>query len=351
MPVKRSPSRLLVVLVALPVIAAVYVAFFGRRATSIGRSVAAGLLGATVIGSVYAEVAARQALAPARRAPLPLTLAAAVALVLVTSGLPTAAPVRAANSQADNVVQAALAYLGAPYVWGAEGPNTFDCSGLVYRAFKDAGELPLISGERRTAAGYYRYFANRGLTSKTDGRRGDLVIYGGGSHMGIYLGDGKVVSALTQGVTVHGLNALRSDFTTFLNVDWAPDATSETVTTTEFVSNVPADLPDEDTTDEDGQATDDTSGTDTSGTDTSGTDTQAHDAIATGFALGSMNLRVEPAPGMQILGYVSRDTTFEILAAGRSPGGALWYKVRKTSGKVGWIWSHWVQVVDGSVDG
>lgn len=345
MPVKRSPSRLLVVLLALPVIATVYVAFFGRRATSIGRSVAAGLLGATVIGSVYAEVAARQALAPARRAPLPLTLAAAVALVLVTSGLPVA-PVRAANSQADNVVEAALAYLGAPYVWGAEGPNTFDCSGLVYRAFKDAGELPLISGQRRTAAGYYRYFANRGLTSKTDGRRGDLVIYGGGSHMGIYLGDGKVVSALTQGVTVHGLNALHSDFTTFLNVDWAPDATSETVTTTEFVSNVPAGMPDEDTTDEDGQATDDTSGT-----DTSGTDSQAHDAIAKGFAFGSLNLRTEHAPGAEIIGWVSKGTTFDILATGKSDSGALWYKVRKTSGKVGWIWSHWVQVVDGSVDG
>jgi hypothetical protein len=339
MPVKRSQSRLLVVLLALPVIATVYVAFFGRRATSVGRSVAAGLLGATVIGSIYAEVAARTALVPARRAPLPLTLAAALALVLVTSGLPTATPARAANSQADNVVDAALAYLGAPYVWGAEGPNAFDCSGLVYRAFKDAGELPLISGERRTAAGYYRYFANRGLTSKTDGRRGDLVIYGGGTHIGIYLGDGKVVSAITKGVSIHGINALSTSFTTFLNVDWTPE--SETMTTTEFVSNVPADLPDEDTTDEDGQATEDT--------DSSNTDGQAA-AIATGFASGSMNLRVEPAPGMEIIGYVSRGTTFEILATGHSPGGALWYKVRKTTGKEGWVWSHWADVIDGSVD-
>jgi hypothetical protein len=332
MSVKRSPSRLLVVLFALPVIATVYVAFFGRRATSVCRSVAAGLLGATVIGSIYGEVAARTALAPARRASLPLTMAAALALVLVTSGLPTAAPARAASSQADNVVHAALAYLGAPYVWGAEGPNVFDCSGLVYRAFKDAGELPLISGERRTAAGYYRYFANRGMTSKTDGRRGDLVIYGGGTHIGIYLGDGKVVSALTKGVTIHGLNALSTSFTTFLNVDWTPE--TATMTTTEFVSNVPAGMPDEDTTD---------------ATDTSNTDGQAA-AIATGFASGSMNLRVEPAPGMEIIGYVSRGTTFEILATGHSPGGALWYKVRKSSGKVGWVWSHWADVIDGSVD-
>ncbi len=198
MPVKRSPSRLLVVLLALPVIAAVYVAFFGRRATSVGRSVAAGLLGATVIGSVYAEVAARQALAPARRAPLPLTLATALALVLVTSGLPVA-PVRAANSQADNVVEAALAYLGAPYVWGAEGPNTFDCSGLVYRVYVQAGLLRKIGGSRMRAATYYSWFRKRGLVSRGNPQVGDLIWWtknGRIVHTGLYSGGGQTISAL-----------------------------------------------------------------------------------------------------------------------------------------------------------
>jgi hypothetical protein len=336
MPVKRrSTPRPLVVLLAVPVIAAVYAAFFGRRAVSVGRSMAIAALGAGVIGSVYAELAARQAVAPARRAPLPLTLATAMVLVLATAGMP-ATPVRAANAKAQAVVDAALTHLGAPYVWGAAGPDKFDCSGLVYRAFKEAGEAPLISGKRLTAAGYYKYFASRGLTSKTDGRRGDLVIYGGGVHIGIYLGDGKVVSALSGGVAIHGLNALHNKFTTFLNVDWTPE---ETMTTTEFVNNAPTEAaPDQN---DGGGTTDDGKPTD------QGTTAD----IATGFAFGSLNLRVEPAPGREIVGWVSRGTTFEILAAGRSPGGALWYQIRKPNGKEGWIWSYWVRVIDGPVEG
>lgn len=340
MPLKRRYTpRLIVALLAVPVIAAAYAAFFSRRALSVGRAMAVAVLGVGVIGSVYAELAARQAVRPARRAPLPLTLAAALAVVLATSGVPTAT-VRAANDQAEAVIGYALGHLGAPYVWGAAGPDTFDCSGFVYRAFKEAGELPLIGGRRLTAAGYYKYFATRGLTSKTRGSRGDLVVYGGGTHIGIYLGDGKVVSALnpSQDVLVHGLNALHNSFTTFLNVDWTMP---QEVTTTEFVNNVPPPGPtDEDSGGEGGDAAGDGS-----------TDGGKPAAIATGHAFGSLFLRSEPAPGKEILGWVGKGTNVEILEAGHSPGGALWYKVRKPTGKEGWIWSYWVRVIEGSVGG
>jgi hypothetical protein len=343
MPVqRRSTPRFLVVALALPVIAAAYVAFFSRRALSVPRSLVVAILGATVIGSVYAEVAARQAVAPARRAPLPLTMTVALALVLVGSGLP-AAPVRAANSHAEAVVEAALSKIGAPYVWAAEGPNVFDCSGLVYWAFKKAGKLPTIGNNRTTAARYMKYFASRGLTSKTEGRRGDLVIFGNGAHIGIYLGDGKVVSALTEGIRVHGIDALHNRFTMFLNVDW----TAEPLTTTEFISNVPKMPAEDDPTDDEGEGdpTDSTDSTDQGG-DGGGQAT----AVIGGFAFGSLNLRADHSPAADIIGWVGRGSTFEILATGHSPSGALWYQVRKQSGKTGWIWSHWVRVVKGSLE-
>ena len=341
----------MVVLLALPVLAIAYVAFFGRRGLSISRSMLAGVLGVTVIGSVYAEVAARQAVAPVRRAPLPLTLAAVLALALAGSGL-RAAPARAASDQAEAVIAQAMSVLGSPYVWAAEGPARFDCSGLVYWAFRRAGELPLIGGTRTTAARYYKWFSTRGLTSRSEGRRGDLVIYGRGTHIGIYLGNGEVVSALnTKGkVVVHGLHALNTEFTTFLTVDWS----MQPIKTTVFVSNVPGsggqgDGKPADEEEAKGPATSDGNGG--GGTDDQGeAQSMPEGIIARGYAFGSLNLRTDAAPGARIIGYVGRGATTDILEAGTSPSGALWYKVRKPSGKEGWIWSRWIRIVEGSVN-
>jgi hypothetical protein len=345
MPVKhRSTPRWLIAALAVPVIAAVYLGVAGRRTWLVGRGLLIGVLAATVIGSVYVESAARTAVVPARRQPLPLTLALALALALIGSGLP-GAPVRAANADARAVVQAALDYVGAPYVWGATGPTTFDCSGLVYRVFKDTGELPLIGGRRLTARGYYKYFASRGLSSTTDGRPGDLVVYGKGAHIGIYLGQGKVVSALTNGVTVHGLDNLRvNKFTAFLHVPWgtvtATDTTTDQLTTTAFVNNVPT--------------ADKSNNGNGNGNATSGdrpTPDLGQGVIARGYAYGSLNVRQNAGPDEQIISWVTRGTTVDILQAGHSPGGALWYYVRKPNGREGWVWSGWMRVVAGSVDG
>jgi hypothetical protein len=343
MPVlRRRAPRWLILALAVPVIAAVYLAVAGGRLWSAGRGVLARLLGATVIGSVYVEFAARQAVIPARRQPLPLTIALAIAVVAMNAALP-AAPTRAASDPAETVVQAALAYKGAPYVWGAEGPDTFDCSGLVYRAFKDAGELPLISGRRLTAYGYYVYFSSRGMASMTDGKRGDLVVYGHDGHIyhiGIYLGNDRVLSALNEdkGVVVHGLYALTNKFKGFLHVPWS-DSTADTadqMTTTSFINKVPEPPADATSTDENNGQTEPPADP---------------DVVARGYAFGSVNVRDAAGPDNQIVSWVSRGTTISILAAGRSPGGALWYKVRKASGKEGWVWSGWVRIVSGSVDG
>ncbi len=77
----------------------------------------------------------------------------------------------------------------------------------MFRAFTNAGEIGQVGGSRLRAAGYLRWFAQHDLltTDVEQAERGDLVIYGSGEHIGIYLGDGRVISALVTGVTVHSL--------------------------------------------------------------------------------------------------------------------------------------------------
>jgi len=121
------------------------------------------------------------------------------------------------------VIAAARAYLGTPYRVGTEGPATIDCSGLVFRAFSNAAELGQIGGARLRAAGYLRWFTARNLltTNPEEVERGDLVVYDNGGHIGIYLGDGRVISALVTGVTSHALDGISVPLTGFLAVDWA----------------------------------------------------------------------------------------------------------------------------------
>ena len=132
---------------------------------------------------------------------VPAVVAAFLALlVLVVIGM--AAPVAASGgSQSDRVIDAARSHLGARYVWGSTGPHGFDCSGLVYRAFREARLAKHIGGFN-TAHGYYYSFRSKGRTSRSHGQPGDIVVYDRGGHVGIYLGHGKVVSALLSGVKV-----------------------------------------------------------------------------------------------------------------------------------------------------
>ena len=144
-----------------------------------------------------------------------------VLATLLCSGM--AEPVSASTPApgAAAVIAAARHHLGAAYRSGATGPRAFDCSGLVYRAFKEARRAGIIGGTRASAAAYMRMFERRGQASRTHGRPGDLVIYGHGSHIGIYLGRGMVISALTSGVRRHGLKQLTVPFTEFLHTHLA----------------------------------------------------------------------------------------------------------------------------------
>ena len=91
------------------------------------------------------------------------------------------------------VIQQAL---GRPYIWGASGPNAFDCSGFVFHAFNQSG---VVNIPRTTAQGYYNMSTR---ISRSDLRPGDLVFFQGTfstyrivTHIGIYLGNGMMAHA------------------------------------------------------------------------------------------------------------------------------------------------------------
>ncbi|MFG2779122.1 NlpC/P60 family protein [Streptomyces prunicolor] len=100
----------------------------------------------------------------------------------------SAAASDAPNSRAAAAVSYAYQKLGSPYVWGATGPNAFDCSGLVQAAYSSAG----VSLPRTT---YAQINAGQRV-SRSELRPGDLVFfYSGISHVGIYVGDGQMIHA------------------------------------------------------------------------------------------------------------------------------------------------------------
>jgi cell wall-associated NlpC family hydrolase len=101
----------------------------------------------------------------------------------------------APNAAAQVAVDAALAQQGKPYGWGASGPNAYDCSGLTSFAYRAAGvSIPRTS---RAQAGFGTPVA------KGDLRPGDLVFfYSPVSHVGLYVGNGKMVHSSTYGKPV-----------------------------------------------------------------------------------------------------------------------------------------------------
>ncbi|MGF1430739.1 NlpC/P60 family protein [Kitasatospora sp. LaBMicrA B282] len=106
-----------------------------------------------------------------------------------------------ASGYAGAAVTAALSRLGDNYVWGATGPSTFDCSGLMQWAYEQAGvSLPRTSQEQATVG--------TAVPSLAQAQPGDLVIYGQDAHhVGMYIGNGNVVHAPHTGDVVRIMQA------------------------------------------------------------------------------------------------------------------------------------------------
>lgn len=101
----------------------------------------------------------------------------------------------AGSSVGAAALQAALSKLGSPYVWGATGPNAFDCSGLTQWAFRQVGVSIPRTADAQAGGGT--------PVSRDQLQPGDLVFfYSPVSHVGIYAGNGNMVHAPTEGQPV-----------------------------------------------------------------------------------------------------------------------------------------------------
>ena len=99
------------------------------------------------------------------------------------------------STKANEVIAYSKTLLGKPYVWGAQGPNSFDCSGFTYYVFKNKAGIVLP----RTSSAQSKYGT---YVSKSNLKAGDLVFFdtngandGNVSHVGMYIGNGQMIHA------------------------------------------------------------------------------------------------------------------------------------------------------------
>ena len=233
------------------------------------------------------------------RAFIPVALAGAILL-----GLAPSTPVAAAGpkTEAQQIIAIARQQRGDPWRYGATGPRAFDCSGLVIYSFRKAGDKAAVAnGRYRSARALYAWYKSRGLASRTNPKPGDLVVWGGGTHIGIYIGSGRAISTLTNGVRVHGVTAVRARFTAYLHTGmWKKSATGASVTVT-------------------AQAT-----------------TKATTKADNRHTLRAVNLRKGHSVHTARIGVLPRGMRVTVIASGHDGAGRTWLKV-KAGSRVGWV--------------
>ncbi len=143
-------------------------------------------------------------------------------LALVVAGI-TAAPAAAivdessrgrgaraqAPTRAERAVKIALGVVGTPYRWGGESPATgFDCSGLVRWAYGRVGvDLPHSS---------YALYGEGRRVSEANMEPGDILFFEGLGHVGLYLGNGRMVHSPETGRNVEVVRLTRTSYGTRL---------------------------------------------------------------------------------------------------------------------------------------
>ncbi len=200
-------------------------------------------------------------------------------------------------SAAARVIADAKSHLGARYVWGAQGPRVFDCSGLVLRVYADAGLVGRLGGwGNRSGYAIYAYGRRHHMVSTTNGQPGDVVIWGGGGHVGIYLGHGMAISALVSGVRIHGLHAVTKRFTAFVHTGLT-GVQVRTIT---------------------------------------GSATAKAKSIGTRHAGSSAQLRIAHDPAARTVSTLRAGTRLTLLRIWHDPSGRTWYRVNANH-HVGWV--------------
>lgn len=235
------------------------------------------------------------------RAFIPVALAGVVLL-----GLAPSTPVAAAapQTEAQKIIQIATTRLGDAWRFGASGPSTFDCTGLVIYAFRAAGDGAVIAnGRYRSAVDLYHWFRSRGLASRSNPMVGDLVVWGGGSHVGIYIGGGKAISTLTRGVSIHGVFAVTAPFTAYLHTGMSGSAAVATVAAA--VAKVAPRV-------------------------------TAATAVRTRVTRTAVNLRTGASIGSARIAVLPGDRLLTVVATGRDSAGRTWLQIRFGS-RTGWV--------------
>jgi peptidoglycan DL-endopeptidase CwlO len=233
-----------------------------------------------------------------------LTLTSATALAAssrtgetAAAPAPTAAatpPTAPATVPAAAVVVAfARSHLRAPYRHFATGPSSFDCSGLMWRVFKEAGLDRKVTS--RSARAIYQSYLRRGLASRRNPQVGDLIVWGRGSHVGVYIGNGYAISALIKGVRVHRVRAMFTPFTAYLH-------------------------------------------THLSGVVKPAWELQlAKHMRSLRHTTRAVFLRVAPSGTSATAGSLRAGTRFVVLARRRDAGGGLWLEALTFNGRTGWV--------------
>lgn len=209
----------------------------------------------------------------------------------------------ARTTRADQVIAIARSKLGHRWVFGAAGPAVFDCVGLVIYSFRTAGIASAV-GTSRASSGFalYARFRARGLASRADGKPGDLVIWGGGTHVGIYLGKGMAISTLVSGVRVHAVRALTTPFTAFLHTGIATVAATDSP---HLVKPKPA-------------------------------PSKALTVIGHRVTTTALRLRSGPSVASRVISVLAGRAKVGVVRVAKDRAGRTWYRV-KVGGRLGWL--------------
>ncbi|MDT6981488.1 NlpC/P60 family protein [Levilactobacillus zymae] len=134
-----------------------------------------------------------------------LSLVATVAFAFTGAQLSQPTQAQAAKTMSYSKIQkVAKAQLGKPYGWGSTGPSRFDCSGFTSYVYKHAAKKVIP----RTAQAQYNKYKH---VSYKNIKKGDLVFFGGSkrsiSHVGLYVGNGKMIDSQNRGVVTEAVHA------------------------------------------------------------------------------------------------------------------------------------------------
>ncbi len=151
---------------------------------------------AAVVALQQQQLARKRAIASAVNAEQTLLnqLTGAAQILAAGGGVTTGTYTGPTNTPGEKAVAFAYAQLGKPYVWGATGPDSYDCSGLVQAAWAAAG----VAIPRTT----YDQYASLPHVPMSSLQLGDLVFFDALGHVGIYIGGGNIIDAPQSGEDV-----------------------------------------------------------------------------------------------------------------------------------------------------